>query len=230
MSKADQNVRRLQAEIRGLNVSTRLLEDAKDTVDAHLAWANFVRHLKVAILLTVRIGKSNGKTKKFAWQAENEVKRDEILKFLISSRNDLDHPEDEGKDDLIAGELKESETVLFPFEGGGGLVCIEGEYRPNITFSNVRINGQVFDGGFNNHLPAGNRFFGNVPARETPKGFYLKSVTTHKGDVINVPLKKGMSDERSASELSLYAQDWFERTCNQLLTSEQMKLVGVCER
>lgn len=220
--KTEKNLTRLKAEIRSLNKSKNDLKSAKDDIDAHIAWANFVRSLKLAINLLIRIGKSKPEKRPSAWRRHNFSTVDDVLQFMIDSRNDIDHPEDEKKENLISGKINEDSFEIEPLGRGSSLAKVG--KNASFIMSGCVVNGRPVSGYLINKSGE-TSIGGNLKVIERPKDYYLQHVTLKDGRRVPVPLCPSRGVVFSASEMANYANEWLLEGLHEILDENQVKFV-----
>ncbi|SFR19082.1 hypothetical protein [Poseidonocella sedimentorum] len=223
--KVDKNLARLKIELRGLERANSDLANAKDSTDAHLAWANFVRHLKLSLNLVFRIGKDNPKRRPIAWKRENFASADKFVRFMVQSRNHIDHPEDEFKRDLVSGELLDTHLIVAPDASGGGLMRIP--FGQDLTMINCSLNGHPISGTIEWAERRIAKVVGNIPAVIRNRDFYVSTITDQEGKSIPVPLHPNLNVKQSAGELAKYGVAWIDESLNLLLTDEQREFLSL---
>ncbi len=216
-ASSGENLRRLEAELRGLERAHTDLDLAEDDVDAHLAWANFVRHLKLSLSLLVRFGKADSSTKAEAYRFKNFSTNNELVEFMVKSRNDIDHPEDEEKRDLISGKLRKP-GIALGLDGERSLFCIEGNPSAiiDLVIKDCGIGDKRFDGTVS-FDPSRAPIVSGISNRSISKAFVIKPVRTQRGELVPVPTKRGTSDAASAEEIATEGRNWLRVGCEKLL-------------
>jgi hypothetical protein len=223
LANLDQQVKRLEIEAKGMLLAHVTLVNVADDVEAHLAWANFVRHMRMCAKLLFRVGKANGDTRGLAWRAENAITQDEILDFLTKSRNDIDHPEDEDKEHLTSGEMRPSDRVFEPV--GSGMNALSKASHGLAFFHNVNINGRLVSGAEINYPNGHKSTMGNLRVVERQRGFAVRPVANHSGEFTRVPINKQNNVPYMAEEMAEYGVKWLKHQVASLLTDQQREKV-----
>lgn len=224
--KTEKNLQRLKVEIRGLLRSQEELENAKNDEDAQISWANHVRSLKLSINLIVRIGRDNPANRPKAWKWQNFSSADELISFMVNSRNDIDHPEDERKDDLISGQYCENSLEIEPLGDGRSFAKISPQTHFSMT--GCSINGRPVSGMVVPIKSGEVHLAGNIKVVPRPAGFYVKRVTLANGSKVPVPVCSKRGVAFSANEMAHYGLNWLKGPILELLTDEQRAYVDWC--
>lgn len=200
---ADNNtMKRLNAELIGLKSSIASLTYATDDIEGHLYWANACRHFKQALQISTNIGMADPHRRGQAHKARNTASKDGILSYVVASRNHIDHPEDEGKDDILGGTHKGSK-----FSVGNGLIEIGAGW--SFDFTNVQIEDREMNGRIS-VSDDGNTvtLSGQVSGTFEMGGFYPSAIMTMSKEVIAAPLDQKTHRPLSGIEILRYAFTW----------------------
>jgi len=203
----EKNLFRLKIEMIGLRRAEQTLTSASNQIESHLAWANFARHLRLCSKLLIRIGKSSGAEERAAaWRAENDIKKSGILGFLVASRNDIDHPEDDGKAQFVSGDM-----LPEHFHVNNGAISAAVYPGSIFSMSNCTFNGRPMNGYVSVDKDGLASSSGNIPYAKRRAGFYLNDVQDKDGNLISVPFDSRIGFRMSAIEIAELGRKWIDR-------------------
>ncbi|WP_136439625.1 hypothetical protein [Pacificoceanicola onchidii] len=205
-SNRTRSVKRLNIELHGIRRGIVEIRTAKDDIDGHLAWANTARGLYQAIKLSLKIIEADQDFSSYYKRKNNEQRFDSVIQFIRESRNHIDHPEDEGKDNLVGGEYRpHSFEVQFP--NGKPFASIG--RNSSISFVNCSLNGQPLNGQVKSDSEGqGFAAYGNITGAVIEESFYPGTILTSQKEVIPAPYCTKLGRGHTAEEIARYGFIW----------------------
>ncbi len=158
---------------------------------------------------------------------QNEIRICGVINFLVSSRNDIDHPEDDGKDDLVSGEFVAGFTSLrAPTGNMGGIRLSDQTSFKNLIMKDNVIDGQLVSAVVNKPAAETAQITGNARAVRIMPKFSLKPIRTKDGQIIHVPTHPKLGEVFSAQDLATHAMPWLEKALKSLLSESDINSVS----
>lgn len=181
MSNATKNnLKRLGIEIQAIKDCASDLSGEINEVDSHIAWGQFLSHFKLASALIVRIGMADCQTRGKAHRLKNQLDFDPVLKYLIASRNQNEHPEDLDREVPFVAEYDPGTIGYGSFFKIGA--------KSNIDVRNCSVDGRIVNASSTWDEESGQAITtSNVDLDIERPLFRLLPVTTLQGNVIEVP-------------------------------------------